>query len=35
MESGPISAELQQIGVEIFLVLDLAAPPDLAALASL
>ena len=35
MESGPISAELQQIGVEIFPLLDLAAPPDLASLGSL
>jgi len=34
-ESGPISDELRRIGVEIFLVLDLSAPPDLAELGAL
>jgi glycosyltransferase involved in cell wall biosynthesis len=34
-ESGPISDELRRIGVEIFRVIDLSAPPDLAELAAL
>ncbi len=34
-ESGPISNELRQIGVEIFPVIDLAARPDLAELGAL
>jgi glycosyltransferase involved in cell wall biosynthesis len=34
-ESGPISDELRRIGVEIFPVLDLSAPPDLAELGAL
>jgi glycosyltransferase involved in cell wall biosynthesis len=34
-ESGPISDELRLIGVEIFPVLDLSAPPDLAELGAL
>lgn len=34
-EAGPISAELERIGVEIFPVLDLSVQPDLAELAAL
>jgi glycosyltransferase involved in cell wall biosynthesis len=34
-ESGPISNELLQIGVEVFPVIDLSAPPDLVALGAL
>jgi len=34
-ESGPISDELRRVGVEIFPVLDLSAPPDLAELGAL
>ena len=34
-ESGPISGELQRIGVEVFPVIDLSAPPDLAELGAL
>jgi len=34
-ESGPISDELLRVGVEIFPVLDLSAPPDLAELGAL
>jgi O-antigen biosynthesis protein len=34
-ESGPISGELQRIGVQVFQVIDLSAPPDLAELGAL
>src|ERR1044071_7728791 len=34
-EAGPISAELERIGVKIFPVLDLSVPPELAELATL
>ena len=34
-ESGPISSELQRIGVEVFPVINLSAPPDLAELGAL